>query len=834
MKHKIIALITLFSFGLIGFAQTAPQLGKDPVVKVISAMTLEEKASLVVGMGMRMNFPGMGAPGAGGPGAPGAPGAGGPGAPGEQRQQGQNRPPAAGNANQPANAMPGGTVVGQTQDLVPGAAGTTYAIPRLGIPSTVVADGPAGLRISPTRPGDDATFYATAFPVGTLLASTWDVNLVNSVGKAMGKEVLEYGVDVILGPGMNIHRNPLCGRNFEYYSEDPLLTGLIAASMVNGIESNGVGTSIKHYAANNAETNRNSLNTIVSQRALREIYLKGFSIAVQEAQPWTVMSSYNLINGTYAPENHDLITKALRDDWGFKGYVMTDWMGGRDAAAMQAAGNDLLMPGNPNQKNAIIEAVNEDRLNVQVLDRNIERILNIILQTPRFKGYKYSNKPDLKANAEVTRQAASEGMVLLKNDSAALPLPEGVKKIAAFGNTSYEIITGGTGSGDVNEAYSVALVEGLQNVGYTVNKNLQSYYDSYLKAVREGRERRRGMMAMFMGNAPIAEIAINSDIAASMANTADAAIITIGRNAGEGGDRKAEEGDFYLTDIEKQLIRNVTEAFHAKNKKVVVILNVGGVVETASWKDMPDAILLAWQGGQETGNSIADILCGNVNPSGKLTSTFPVVYDDVPSAKTFPGKVLGEAPEPSEEGGMMGFMRRRDSEVTYEDGIYVGYRYYNTFKVPVSYEFGYGLSYTTFEYSGLKLSSSRFSKSITASVTVKNTGDVAGKEVVELYLAAPAVSLDKPESELKGFAKTKLLQPGESQTLTFTLDNWSLASFDTPSSSWVADAGTYTVKLGASVKDIRQTATFNLGKNLTVKKESVALVPQVEINELKP
>jgi beta-glucosidase len=789
MKHKIFVLITLVSFGVISFSQTAPQLGKDPVSKVITAMTLEEKTSLVVGMGMRMNFP--------------------------------------------TNEMPGSTVVGQTQDLVAGAAGTTYPIPRLGIPSMVVADGPAGLRISPTRPGDDATYYATAFPVGTLLASTWDVDLVNSVGKAMGNEVLEYGVDVILGPGLNIHRNPLCGRNFEYYSEDPFVTGKIAAAMVNGIESNGVGTSIKHYAANNAETNRNSLNTIVSQRALREIYLEGFGIAVREAQPWTVMSSYNLINGTYAPENYDLITKVLKNDWGFKGYVMTDWFGGRDAAAIVAAGNDLLMPGRPDQKEAIIKAVNEGKLDVKDLDRNVERILNIILQTPRFKGYKYSNKPDLKTHAQVTRQAASEGMILLKNNNAALPFPQEVKKIAAFGNTSYEIITGGTGSGDVNEAYNVALVEGLQNDGFTVNENLRTLYLAYLKAAKEGRQRSRGFM---MGSVPINELAIGDDITTSMVNVTDAAIITIGRNSGEGNDRKAEEGDFYLTVTEKDLIKSVCTEYHAKDKKVVVILNVGGVIETASWKDLPDAILLAWQGGQETGNSIADILCGNVNPSGKLASTFPLKYDDVPSAKNFPGKVIGETPQPSEEGGgiMAAFIRPRDSEVTYEEGIYVGYRYYNTFNVPVSYEFGYGLSYTTFEYSGLKLSSRRFGISITATVTVKNTGNVAGKEVVELYLAAPAVRLDKPESELKGFAKTKLLQPGESQTLTFVLDNWSLASFDPVSSSWIADADTYTVKIGASSKDIRQTATFSLGKNITVKRESIALVPQVEINELKP
>ncbi|MCJ7446982.1 MAG: glycoside hydrolase family 3 C-terminal domain-containing protein [Bacteroidales bacterium] len=794
MKNKLFVLILLFSVGLISVGQTVPQLGKDPVAKVIAAMTLEEKVSLVVGVGMRM---------------PGA-------------------PPSTSAALQQASP-----VVGQTQDLVSGAAGTTFAIPRLGITSMVVADGPAGLRISPTRQNDNATYYCTAFPVATLLASTWDVDLVNKVGQAMGNEVLEYGVDVILGPGMNIHRNPLCGRNFEYYSEDPLVTGKIGAAMVNGIESQGVGTSIKHYAANNAETNRNALNTIVSERALREIYLKGFGITVTEAQPWTVMSSYNLINGVYAPENHDLITKVLRNDWGFQGYVMTDWFGGRDPVAMMNAGNDLLMPGNPNQTKAILEGVKAGKLDVKILDRNVERILNIILQTPRFKGYKFSNKPDLKAHAEVTRQAAAEGMVLLKNNFA-LPLPQEVKKIAAFGNTSYEIITGGTGSGDVNEAYSVALVEGLQNAGYAVNENLQAMYSGYLKAAKEGKQRSRGFM---MGSVPVSELTVNSDIVNSMVNVTDAAIITIGRNSGEGYDRKAEEGDFELSSAEKDLIKLVATAYQAKSKKVILILNVGGVVETASWKEIPDAVLLAWQAGQETGNSIADVISGKVNPSGKLASTFPVNYKDVPSARNFPGKVTEQAqaqPATSEAGMMGAFMRPQAAEVTYEEGIYTGYRYYNTFNVPVSYEFGYGLSFTTFEYSNVMLSATKFNKQITITVDIKNTGKVPGKEIVQLYLGAPSVRIDKPESELKGFAKTRLLQPGEVHTLTFTIDEKSLASFNPPTSSWVADAGQYTVKFGASSKDIRQTASFTLGKYLNVDKESVALVPKAKINELKP
>ena len=557
MKKVIFLLVMAAAICLSASSQTAvaPKLGKDPVKKIIAAMTLEEKAALVVGTGMRM---------------PGGP---------------PPSPNGKAPANPPANP-PSGPVMGSTQTLVSGAAGTSFAIPRLGITPMVLTDGPAGVRISPTRENDKNTYYCTAFPVGTLLASTWDTELVNKVGKAIGNEVLEYGADVLLGPGMNIHRNPLCGRNFEYYSEDPYITGKIAAAMVNGVESEGVGTSIKHFAANNAETNRNSLNTIVSERALREIYLEGFRIAVQEGQPWTVMSSYNFINGTYASESSDLLTNILRKDWGFKGFVMTDWFGGKDPVAQMIAGNDMLMPGTPDQVKAIIKAVKDGKLAESILDRNVEKILNIMLLSPRFKGYKYSNKPDLKANAEVTRQAAAEGMVLLKNDNASLPLGTSVKNIAAFGNTSYEIITGGTGSGKVNEAYSVSLIDGLQNSGYILNEDLHALYANYLKLTKAGRPQLRGFMAM-MGSKPIEELALNQDIINGMANVSDAAIITIGRNSGEGSDRANAKGDFQLSDTEQQLIKNVSTAFKAKGKKVVVLLNVGGVIETASWRDLP-------------------------------------------------------------------------------------------------------------------------------------------------------------------------------------------------------------------------------------------------------
>jgi beta-glucosidase len=768
-----------------------PQLGKDPVKDVIAAMTLEEKAFFVTGTGM--NIPGLTLPG-------------------------------------DTTPTPGAPVVGETQKLVPGAAGTTYEIKRLGIPAMVVADGPAGLRISPRRENDSATYYCTAFPVATLLASSWDTALLSRVGRAMGNEVLEYGADVILGPGMNIHRNPLCGRNFEYYSEDPYLTGKMAASMVKGVESQGVGTSIKHFAANNAETNRMALNTIVSERALREIYLEGFRIAVQDAQPWTVMSSYNLINGTMASESPDLLTKVLRDDWGFKGMVMTDWFGGINPVAQMQAGNDLLMPGTPQQAKAIIKAVQEGKLDVAVLDRNVERILNIILETPRFKNYKFSNKPDLKDHANITRQAATEGMILLKNSNKALPIPASDKNIAAFGNTSYDIITGGTGSGDVNEAYSVSLTDGLKGAGYILNQELTDIYDAYIKDAKL----KRPALMPFMPQVPLGEMKVTPQLAAKMASTADIALITIGRNSGEMLDRKVED-DFNLTSVEKDMISTVAKAFQSKGKKAVVILNIAGVIEVSSWKDIPDAILLAWQAGQETGNSITDVLSGKVNPSGKLTSTFPVSYQDVPSAKNFPGEILetGATEKPSDESGIASLMRPKPSKIVYEEGLYVGYRYYETFKVKPVYEFGYGLSYTTFAYSNLKLSSDKFNGKITATVDITNSGKVYGKEVVQLYLSAPANKLDKPAIELKGFAKTKLLAPGESQSVSFDLDARQLASFDQERSSWIAEAGDYTVKIGASSRDIKQSAIFNLAADSIVKKESVALVPSETINERK-
>jgi beta-glucosidase len=775
------ASLFLFPATLSAQDSNAPKLGVASIKDVIKAMTLEEKTKLVVGRGF--SIPGMNT---------------------------------------------GGPTVGQTQDKVAGAAGTTFAIPRLGIPSIVVADGPAGVRIDSVRkenPGK--TYYATAWPVGTLLASTWDTTLVKKVGTAFGHEVKEYGVDILLAPALNIHRNPLGGRNFEYFSEDPLIAGLMTASLVNGIEANGVGTSIKHFAGNEQETNRNTVNTIASERALREIYLKGFEIAVKRSQPWTVMSSYNYINGKYTSENPELLKTILRNEWGFKGFVMTDWFGGKDPVGQMKAGNDLLMPGTAAQSKAIMDAVQAGQLPESVLNENVERILNIILLSPTFKGYKYTDQPDLKRDAQIAREAAAEGMVLLKNDGHFLPLGNNSKNVALFGINGYELIAGGTGSGDVNKAYKVSLAQGLAGAGYAVDGDLKTLYTGYITTENAKRPKKSFFQEFMNPSPPLAEFAIAQELITAKAAAADVAIISIGRNAGEGRDRKVEN-DYELTDAEKTVIKNVSDAFHAKGKKVVVVLNIGGVIDVMQWRDAADAILLAWQPGLEGGNAMADVLGGKVTPSGKLATTFAASYNDVPSAKNFPGK---EFPEKATT-GMMG-MKAVPAEVTYEEGVYVGYRYYNTFNVKPAYEFGYGLSYTTFSYTDLKLSAPTFNGKLTATVTITNSGKVPGKEVAQLYISAPAGKMDKPAAELKGFGKTALLQPGQSQKLTFTLDASDLASFDTNASAWVAEAGKYAVRIGSSSVDIRQTAAFSVPKEIVVEKVHKVLVPETAITEMK-
>ena len=757
------------------------KLQADNIDEVLKAMTLEEKAQLLVGGG-NDSFVGSGA------------------------------------------------MLGHQEKLVAGAAGITVEIPRLGIPATVLTDGPAGVHIDVTRKNDPNSYAATGFPVGTCLACTWNTDLVRAVGEAIGNETLEYGCDVILGPGLNIHRNPLCGRNFEYFSEDPVVTGKIGAAVTLGIQSQGVGVSAKHYAMNSQETDRTRVDERASKRALREIYLRGFEYVVRESTPWTIMSAYNKVNGVFAQGSKELITDVLRNDWGFKGIVMTDWIGKREAQGLftvdeVVAGNDLMTPGYPAQAEDIVQGVKSGKLDIKYVDANVRRMLEYIVKTPHFKGYKFSNKPDLKAHAAITRQSSTEGMVLLKNNGV-LPISN-LKTVALFGVNSYDFLSGGLGSGAVNVPYRVDMVQGLKNIGVSTTPQLTEIYQNYIKyaAAKLKADKNPHMWFLDTGQPKFDEIEITERCVAHELQEADAAIITIGRQAGEGMDRQIE-GEFNLTQNEKDMIFRVSDAFRPAGKPVIVIINSGSVMETASWRDRVDAILCAWQPGMEGGNSVADVLTGKANPSGKLTMTWPIAATDHPSTKDFPQEM--DMYTFRESLGWGAEIPGRDVTNHNED-IYVGYRYFDTFNREVAYPFGFGLSYTTFAFSK-PVGKAKGKDAVEVSITVKNTGSVSGKEVAQVYVAAPKGKLEKPAHELKAFAKTRELQPGESQTLTMLIPVRELASFDEAGSQWLTEAGYYTFRIGNSSRNILATASLKL-KEYT-EQTTNALAPNEKLNLL--
>lgn len=717
-----------------------PQLREDNIAEVVAAMTPEEKCTLIIG-GRAKSFNG----------------------------------------------------IGHTNTGVPGAAGVINGIQRYGIPTVVLADGPAGLRISPTRENDDNTYYCTGYPIATMLSSTWNLELVKEAGESIGNEVLEYGVDVLLAPGANIHRNPLCGRNFEYYSEDPYLTGMMAAAMINGIESNGVGTSLKHFAVNNQELNRLANNSVLSERTLREIYLRNFEIAVKESQPWTIMTSYNFINGEHAAESHRLLTDILRGEWGFEGAVMTDWGGGYDDAAIVRAGNEMIQPGSDERYMNVLNAIKDGSLSMEDVDRAVTRILELVVKTPKFRGYVHSNTPDLKAHAQVCKKVADEGVVLLKNKDNALPVSK-EQQIALFGTTSYDFIAGGTGSGDVNRPYVVDLMSGLSNLEFNLDPEVDAFYKSYMDDEKVRRKRIDGKNSWNIDRERAIEV-IPVDLIEKSARTADVAVVTVGRVFGEGKDRNLHYS-YLLSDREQELIDRISEAFHAEGKKVVVVLNIGGYVEMCSWQDKVDAVLLCWQPGQEGGNTVASALCGEVNPSGHLPSTISVSYELEPTAGNFP-QIYADKPFNYSyyrqiKGRELPMDTVKDIDYTlYEEGIFMGYRYFNTYAPEdVAYPFGYGLSYTTFRFDDMSVEPAEGGWNV--NVTVTNTGKVAGKDVVQVYVKAPKGELDKPERELKGFAKTPELAPGESCQVSVYVSKESLASFNEASDSWEIDNGNYT------------------------------------------
>ena len=708
---------------------------------------------------------------------------------------------------------------------IAGAAGGVEGVERWGIPRSYLADGPSGLRIYKAWPGTDIHVTATAFPSPILLASSWDVDLAREMGAAIGVECRENGVASILGPAMNILRFPLGGRTAEYFSEDPLLTGLLAAAYVEGTQSQGVGTSIKHFAANSQETARKVNDARVSERALREIYLRGFEIAVRRAQPWTVMSAYNKINGVPASENHWLLEDVLRGEWGFQGLVMTDWDAGYDGARQVAAGNDLCQPASEVQRGQILEALESGALSEETLDRSVRRVLEYQLKTTDYRGVPASGNVPAEAHAALARRIAAESAVLLRCEHNALPLKAGAK-VALYGNAAYPM-----GSAEVQEADTdddakqqwddgeVSLRRGLVDAGLQLDHDLTDRYQAYVESdtTLSGQVYEVGgiVFTQFSKDSNWPEMTLTAAQWHEQAERNDCAIILLTQSAGESHDNEPE--DFELSEGEKGLIRQACDAYHRAGKAVVVILDIAVPMETTSWRDLPDAIVCTWQGGQEKGHAMADVLSGAVNPSGRLTVSFPMRLSDEPAYANFPMHV-----DYDWEWAQMGFLTGKEDArfddapvrnvhyTDYAEGIYVGYRHFDTRRVPVAYPFGHGLSYTTFNYSDASVESAH--DAFTATVTVTNTGQRAGREVVQLYVSAPAGgdTLDRPAKELRAFAKTRLLQPGESQVLTMTFTPYQLSSYDEASACWSAPAGTYTALFAASAADIRQRASFQL------------------------
>ena len=648
---------------------------------------------------------------------------------------------------------------------VPGAAGQTHPLERLGIPGFVFADGPAGVRIE--RP----ECKATAFPAAIMLASTWNPKLVERVGRAMGEEARSYGVDLLLAPAVNIHRHPLCGRNFEYFSEDPLLSGELAAAFVRGVQSAGVGACLKHFVANEQETGRWGLDTLVSERALREIYLKPFEIAVRKGRPWAVMSAYNKLNGVHCSESEWLLTKVLREEWGFDGFVVSDWGAGENVARQISTGNDVIMPGGPEKLEELVRAVREGRLPEDKVDLSVKRVLSKLLAS---KGHRSAGeRPSLEEHARVAYEAAAEGLVLLKN-SGALPIDR-AKKVALFGVGQILTVKGGMGSGHTHPPYVSTVLGAARERGLSLDEEVARRYEEALAP-------HKGDMEVFFMDEPdmplVREDIVGEDLVEASAARSDAAVVILARVSGEGWDLSQE--DFYLREDERWLIEAVSRAFRQRGKPVVAVLNVGFPVDAWSWSDRVDAILLAWQPGQEAGRVIVDALLGVINPSGKLPVTFPKRLEDVPSW-TFGGEPRGSP-----------------RSVTYEEDVYVGYRYYDTFGVEPAYEFGYGLSYTTFTYSDLSVELS--GDEVRVRFKVVNTGSVPGKEVAQVYVKPPKGKVGRPFKELKAFRKTRTLQPGEVEEVEVRIPLRELAGFD--GRGWVLEKGVYRVLVGSSSRKI--------------------------------
>ncbi len=630
-------------------------------------------------------------------------------------------------------------------------------VARLGIPEIMVTDGPHGLRKQEGK-GDhvglNESVPSTCFPTAVGLASSWDRELISEVGKTLGEECRQEKVGVLLGPGANIKRSPLCGRNFEYFSEDPYLTGEMAANHISGVQSHGIGTSIKHYAANNQEYRRMVIDTIVDERTLREMYLTGFEMAVKQSQPWTVMCAYNKINGEFCSENKYVLTDILKDEWQHEGIVVTDWGAANDRVKGLVAGQELEMPSSGGLNDArIVAAVKDGTLDEKILDCAVERLLTMIFKAEETLKEDFTYDKD--AHHAFARKVASESIVLLKNDEDILPLQKD-SKIAIIGAFAKTPRYQGSGSSLINPT------------------KLDNAYDEISKLVTD-----TGNVTYAQGyNVKTATVDQRMiDEAVNVAKDCDFAIIFAGLTdifESEGFDRKHMK----MPDNHNVLIEEISKV----NPNVIVVLSNGSPVEMP-WLNQAKGVLEGYLGGQAGAGAIADILFGDVNPSGKLAETFPHKLEDNSSFKNFPSG---------------------PKTVEYRESVYVGYRYYDAAKKEVLFPFGYGLSYTTFEYSDLQIDKKQIndSETMTVTVKVKNTGKVAGKEVVQLYVKDIESTIFRPEKELKGFEKVSL-EPGEEKQISFTLDKRSFAYYNINLKDWHVESGDFEIMIAASVSDVR-------------------------------
>jgi beta-glucosidase len=640
---------------------------------------------------------------------------------------------------------------------------STTPIERLGLPELTVSDGPHGVRrVADVNNLIATSLPATCFPTASCMASTWNVDIIHAMGQALAEECIALRVDVVLGPGANMKRTPLGGRNFEYYSEDPYLAGHMAASFITGVQSRGVGTSLKHFAVNNQETRRLSISSEVDERTLREIYLPAFETAVKKAKPWTVMCAYNKLNGTYCSENHRLLVDILKDEWGFEGFVVSDWGAVHDRVTSLNGGLDLEMPG-PRERRvkAVIEAVRSGALSESVLDESVHRILDILFKAAETsKGGTF----DTATHHALARRIAAEGMVLLKNNGI-LPLGD-EKHIAVIGRAAKEPHFQGGGSSHINPTRVDNPFEELQKLAGNAELSYAEGYpidDSFDQAL--------------------------IDEAVKNVRTAKVALLYLAlpeSKESEGYDRP----DLDLTPQQVALIKAVT----AVQPKTIVILNNGAPVVMSEWIDGTAAVLEAWMMGQAGGGAIADILYGKVNPSGRLAETYPLKLADTPAHINFPGG---------------------NGEVRYGEGIFIGYRYYDAKEAPVQFPFGYGLSYTTFVFKNPRVSAATFRDvdGLKITVDVTNTGEVSGKEVVQVYVHDHKSRMVRPPKELKGFAKVEL-QPGETKTVTLELDFRAFAYFHPAYKQWITEDGEFDILIGASSADIRCTQTVTLQSTL--------------------